>query len=169
MLMVGMAPAYPQAVPEPPAGQSDLRPLRIATRLMRPDAFEDKGQLVGFSIDIGQAVVQQIQRNQPQRKTTLKAYAGVPEILAALRSGEADLGLAAIPITSQQEREFDFSHPILSAGLQIMVPDPGEQTRPAEQAVVRRIFKPDLLRLTGIVALLMLIPAHILWYFERKN
>lgn len=169
LLMVGMAPAYPQAVPEPPAGQSDLPPLRIATRLMRPDAFEDKGQLVGFSIDIGQAVVQQIQRNQPQREATLKAYAGVPEILAALRSGEADLGLAAIPITSQREQEFDFSHPVLSAGLQIMVPEPGEQTRQAEQVVVRRIFKPDLLRLTGIVGLLMLIPAHILWYFERKN
>jgi polar amino acid transport system substrate-binding protein len=144
--------------------RSTVRPVRIATRLARPDAFEENGQIVGFSIDLGRSILKELQRD-----SEFKMYASVSEILQAIRSGQADLGFAAIAITQQREREFDFSHPILVASLQIMVLRPEKQTRTVEQELVRRLLDPPLLRLIGIVALLMLIPAHIVWYFERGN
>ena len=171
-LVLTISPAHPQAMSDPPSVQlgdeANPAPLRIATRLMRPDAFEENGQLVGFSVDIGRAVVEQIYRSQP-RPVQIKTYTEVHEILGALRSGEADLGVAAIPITSQYEREFDFSHPILAAGLQIMVPEPSQQSRGVGREIIQRISNPNLLRLSGAVVVLMLIPAHVLWYFERKS
>lgn len=155
----------PTASPSPKSSaRSTPRPLRIATRIARPDAFEENGKIVGFSVDIGQSILKQLQRD-----SELKTYASANDVLNAIRSGKADLGIAAIAITNQREREFDFSYPILVGSLQIMVLRPERQTRTIEQELVQRLLNPNLLRLIGIVALLMLIPAHILWYFEREN
>jgi len=173
VLLLAVSAAHPQSgsgLPGVQPGDSNgLAPLRIATRLMRPDAFEENGQLVGFSVDMGRAVVNQLHRDRPQVPIAIETYREVHEMLAALQVGAADLAVAAIPITSQYERDFDFSHPILSAGLQIMVPEPSQQSRSAEREIVQRIVKPNLLRLSAVVAGLMLIPAHVLWYFERKS
>jgi polar amino acid transport system substrate-binding protein len=161
-------PSYaqsPSASPPPKSAVgSTVRPLRIATRLARPDAFEENGQIVGFSVDLGRGILKELQRD-----SEFKTYASVSEILQAIRSGQADLGIAAIAITNQREREFDFSHPILVASLQIMVLRPEKQTRTIEQELVRRLLDPNLLRLVGLVLILMLVPAHIVWYFERGN
>jgi polar amino acid transport system substrate-binding protein len=42
-------------------------------------------------------------------------------LLDDVRSGKADAGIAAVSITVARQKEFDFSEPILHAGLQIMV------------------------------------------------
>ncbi len=141
---------------------STAQPLRIATKLTKPDAFEEAGKIVGFSADIGRSILEQM-----QRQAVLKTYANQPEILDAIRSGQADLGIAAITVTSQREQEFDFSHPILSADLQIMVLAQAEPD--LMQSLVTTLFSADLLSLLGIIALLMLIPTHIIWYFERNR
>lgn len=154
------SPAPLQTSPYP----NSAPPLRIATRLIRPDVFKQNGQMVGFSVDIGQSIVEQL-----QRKADLKTYADVPEILNAIRLGQADVGIAAIAITSQREQEFDFTHPVLSGNLQIMVLANAERSRHSERDVLRRLLHPSLLRLFSVIALLMLIPVHILWYFERNN
>lgn len=147
-----------------PADANASEPLRIAIRLIKPDVFEDNGKLVGFSVDFGKGILKQLQKRE-----VLQTYSDVPEILNAVRSGEADLGIAAIAITSQREQAFDFSHPILTSSLQIMVLVPADQSRPIEQEILRRLSEPNLLRLFCIVALLTLIPAHIVWYSERRK
>jgi polar amino acid transport system substrate-binding protein len=50
-----------------------------------------------------------------------------------------------------------------------MVLAEAEQTKHSEQQLLQKLLDPSLLRLFGIVALLMLIPVHILWSFERNN
>ncbi len=154
----------PSPSPELPPASNSAQPLRIATRFIKPDVFEKDGKIVGFSADLGRSILEQL-----QRKAELKTYTNVPEILNAISLGQADLGIAAIAITRQREQDFDFSHPILSGGLQIMVLDRDEQTRHSERRLLQRLLDPSLLRLFGIVTLLMLIPVHIVWYFERNN
>lgn len=162
-LLLTASPAATQS-PQPSPSLSTSQPLRIATRFNKPDIFEENGQIVGFSADIGRSILEHL-----QRKVALKTYPDVPAILDAIRLGQADLGISAIAITSQREKDFDFSYPILSGDLEIMVPAPTEQTRPIEQEILRRLLEPSLLRLFGIVTILMMIPAHILWYYERHN
>jgi len=158
-----------QTAPAILAQAQPTQPLRIATRLIRPDTFEENGQMLGFSVDIAKAIATQMQIDQISRPVEIEPYAGPTDILNAIQTGQADLGLAAIAITSQREQAFDFSHPILSAGLQIMVPAPTTQNRYPLQDILNRILSPDLIELSSIVGLLMLIPAHVLWYFERTN
>jgi polar amino acid transport system substrate-binding protein len=166
MLVLAASPADSQvpAPPVPKPAPSPAQALRIATRLIKPDTFKQDGQIVGFSADIGRSILEEM-----QVKAELKTYLDVPEILNAVRSGQADLGIAAIAVTREREESFDFSHPILSGGLQIMVLAPTEQANQVEQEVLRRLFDPSLIRLFSIIALLMLVPVHILWYFERHN
>ncbi len=173
LLLLAAFPAYTQSPspsltisspssPSPSPVPSTDPPLRIATRLVRPDAFKENGQIVGFSADIGRSILEQL-----QRQTVIKTYPDVPEILNAIRSGQADLGGAAIAITSQRERDFDFSLPILSSELQMMVlaqPKPG-----LLQSLFAAFLSSNILQLLGFTALLMLIPAHLIWYFERPK
>lgn len=167
LLVVALTASFATAQVPPDAGISSA-PLRVATRLVRPDVFEENGKIQGFSVDVAQAVVNQMQPGRA-RSIDIQTYPGVAEVLDAVRRGEADLALGAIALTSQREQTFDFSHPILLAGLQIMVPAADQQTRQPGREILNRILQPDLLKLTGIVALLMLFPAHVLWYFERNN
>lgn len=169
LLLLAASPAQPQSpLPSPSvAAPSTTSPntsetVRIATRLIEPDAFEENGQIVGFSADLGRSVLEQL-----QWKAVLKTYPDVPELLNAIRLGQADLGVAAIAITSQREQDFDFSYPILSGELQIMVLTEVEQN--LWQRLFAALLSADLLNLFGAVALFMLIPAHIVWYFERRE
>ncbi len=177
VLGLGWAASPGLGQPAPAPLQNDLaqpttnlpQSLRVAIRLMQPDAFEENGQILGFSADIGRAIVAQMAGNQPPPAVNLQTYTGVTDILTALQTGQADLGLGAIAITSQREQAFDFSHPILSAGLQIMVPAPAAQRLYPLREIINRLLQPDLVKLSAIVGLMMLIPAHIIWYVERNN
>jgi polar amino acid transport system substrate-binding protein len=127
LLLLAASPAQPQTptpTPTPtssptlalPSALTPNKPLRIGTRLIKPDAFEEKGQIVGFSADLGRSILEQL-----QVKAELKTYPDVPQLLNALRSDQVDLGISAITVTSQREQDFDFSHPIISGELQIML------------------------------------------------
>ena len=56
-----------------------------------------------------------------QVRTRYHVAPDVGALLEEVRSGKADFGIAAIAITPEREEQFDFSEPILNAGLQIMV------------------------------------------------
>ena len=77
---------------------------------------EQKDALGGFSIELWNDIAERI-----GVKTAYQVTPDVPALLEAVRTGKADLGVAAISITSEREIEFDFSQPILNAGLQIML------------------------------------------------
>jgi polar amino acid transport system substrate-binding protein len=87
-----------------------------------------------------------------------------------VRAGRADVGVAAISITAAREAVFDFSHPILNAGLQIMVRGKGQEadTNPLMD-LLGLLFSKAILIWMGIALLLILLPAHIVWLLERKH
>ena len=88
-----------------------------------------------------------------------------------MRSGRADLTVAPVIMTAARDEEFDFTLPLLSAGLQTLVLEAPRQAQ-AENPLW------DLLRLIvsrttaiwlGMAVLLALIPAHVIWLLERGN
>lgn len=140
-----------------------LAPLRVATRTIPPFVMQQGKQLSGFSIELWNqmAVAMGV-------KSEFQMYPTVKELLAAIATGKADLGIAAISITAEREQQFDFSYPILAAGLQIMVRHP-EHDQNAASNFFRTIFSVTLLRLVGIALLLIVVAAHVIWLFERQH
>src|SRR5690242_21835875 len=102
--------------------QSQPSKLRVATRLVRPFVYE-QGQLTGFSIELWQEIARQLNvQSEFVVKPTIK------ELLNAVKSNEASVGIAAISITADREIDFDFSQPMFDSGLQILTPVQGSRT-----------------------------------------
>lgn len=139
--------------------------LRVATRVLPPLVVDQGGTLTGFSIDLWTKIAERL-----QLKMKYQIAPDVRALLEEVRAGRADLGVAAISITSAREAEFDFSHPILNAGLQIMVRGKGQDTDPSPLTdLLGLLFSKTILVWMGIALLLVLLPAHIVWLLERRH
>ncbi|MEH2442207.1 transporter substrate-binding domain-containing protein [Nostoc sp.] len=102
--------------PEPQQSPKLQQPLLVGTRVIPPFVLSNKGELSGFSIDLWRSIA-----NQIGVESKFIEYSSVPELLSAIKGNKANLGIAAISITSEREQNFDFSLPIFAGGLQIMV------------------------------------------------
>jgi polar amino acid transport system substrate-binding protein len=142
--------------------QTQPESLRVATRLVKPFVFEEKDKLTGFSVELWNEIAKQI-----NVKTEFVVKPTVKELLASVNAREADLGIAAISITADRELQWDFSQPMFDAGLQILVSaQAGESTFIGN--IVAGIFTRDFLLIIGLVVLLIAVPAHIVWFLERR-
>src|SRR5574341_2680553 len=104
--------------------------LRVATRLVKPFVFEEKGQLTGFTVDLWQEITKQM---NVQSEFIVKPT--VKDLLAGVYAHEAALGIAAISITAEREMQWDFSQPMFDAGLQILT-----SAQSGRGALVKTIF-----------------------------
>jgi len=139
--------------------------LRVATRVLPPVVVDQGGTLTGFSIDLWSKIAERM-----KLKMRYQIAPDVRALLEEVRAGKADLGVAAVSITAAREKEFDFSHPILNAGLQIMVRGKGQDADANPlMDLLGLLFSKTILLWMGIALLLILIPAHIVWFLERRH
>jgi polar amino acid transport system substrate-binding protein len=136
--------------------------IKIATRIVSPFVIEENGELGGFSIELWKSIAQELDIKSDFKKTK-----DVADLLNTVKSQQADLGVAAISVTAQREQDFDFSQPIFDSGLQILVRAQGAQSSIGR--LFSSIFTPTLFQLLGIMVLIVLIPAHIIWLVERNH
>ena len=136
--------------------QGGTTKLRVATRMVPPMVIEKNGILSGFSIELWNSIGERL-----NRETEYVVMSDVSELLDAVGSGRADLGIAAISITSERENRFDFSQPIINSGLQILVRGTAANVEPNPlRELMQLFFSRTLLIWLGIALLLILIPAH---------
>jgi polar amino acid transport system substrate-binding protein len=143
---------------------SGQQKLRVVTRVLPPLVVEEPGgKLAGFSIELWESIAARL-----KLETAFQVAPNVGALLADMRSGKADVGVAAVSITSAREAEFDFTQPILNAGLQIMVRGRGQDDggNPFWD-LLGLLFSSAILVWLGIALLLIVIPAHIVWYLEK--
>src|SRR5215510_3521928 len=139
--------------------------LRVATRVLPPVVVDQGGTLTGFSIDLWSKIAERM-----KLKMRYQIAPDVRALLDDVRTGKADLGVAAISVTAARETEFDFSHPILNAGLQIMVRGKGQEadSNPLMD-LLGLLFSKTILVWLGIALLLIIVPAHLVWFLERNH
>lgn len=148
--------------------QTETRDLRVVTRMLPPLVVTEQGELSGFSIDLWNAIAGRLQTN-----TRYHVAPDVRTLLEDVRTGKADVGIAAVSITAEREKAFDFSQPMLNSGLQILVRSQGQGGQAADPDPLRDLlgllFSKTILVWLGIALLLALIPAHLVWLLERRK
>lgn len=151
--------------PSAASAQEAGPPLRVATRVVPPMVIDDNGKLSGFSIELWNAIADRM-----KVKSSFQPYPNVAAALEAVRTGKADTAIAAISITEERDRQFDFSQPMLGAGLQIMVRggDGAAEASPLRD-LLRLLFSSTILTWLGIAAILIVVPAHLIWWLERRD
>lgn len=137
--------------------------LKVATRIVPPFVMQEEGRLVGFSVELWQSIADEI-----GLKSEFLVQPDVTQLLNSVKSGQAQLGIAAVSITSDRYANFDFSQPIFESGLQILVRDDAIN-HASSPNIVNVLFSPTLLKIIGIMILIILIPAHFVWFFERHH
>jgi len=139
--------------------QKDI--VRVATKEIEPFVFIDQDRFTGFSIDLWKEVA--ILAEMPYEFVEVGS---VTDQLDAVKSGRADVAIAAISMTPEREEEFDFSYPYYRAGLQIMTAGkpPGTFSRLLSFLFSSRF----LLGLAGLMVILVVV-GHIIWLVERKK
>jgi polar amino acid transport system substrate-binding protein len=152
----------PISISNPTPAAINGKTLKIATRLVSPFVTEDRGELSGFSIELWKSIAQEL-----KIESNFIKNGNVSELLNLVKSKQVDAGISAISVTSQRERDFDFSQPIFDSGLQILVRSQGHQSSISRLA--DSLFTPEFLQLLGMMLLIILIPAHIVWLVERKH
>jgi len=150
------------AAPISPTTLTTPTTVRVATRLIPPFVMQGSGELTGFSINLWEKIAIEM-----GLKSQLTVYDTLPEMLAAVDQGNADLAIAAISVTADRQQQFDFSYPMFSSGLQILVLNP--QRTGFMPNLLRDLFSPVILQIIGLAILMVVIAAHIIWLFERRH
>src|SRR5215469_6267828 len=139
--------------------------LKVAIMVVPPFVMEQDGSYTGFGIDLWNALATQM-----KVKTDYRLMSDITSLVEALRSKSVDIIGSPVTITAARDAEFDFSLPIMQAGLQIMVLDTGGTTtatpNPLED-LLELLFSKTMLLWLGIALVLILIPAHLVWLLER--
>jgi polar amino acid transport system substrate-binding protein len=131
--------------------------INIAIKEFPPFVFKE---LKGFCIDMANIICK---KNNLTPKFV--RYKSVPEVLAAVESGECHMAFSGITITANREKRVDFSQPFFDSGLSIAV-----RTEPSSGLAGTYI---TILKVIGYSVILFLIGltivAHIIWFIEKND
>ncbi|WP_158543495.1 transporter substrate-binding domain-containing protein [Dyella solisilvae] len=136
--------------------------VRVAVIVLPPIVTQHGQSMGGFYVDLWDEIARRL-----KVKTEYRVVSGVDALSASLRTGQADVTMPQF-VTWERDQEFDFSYPVLEAGQQVMVRDLGQtpNVNPLSDLVDLLWSRTSLVwLLAGVV--LVLIPAHIVWFVER--
>ncbi len=167
LAIIGLLLALAVAVGSAPSGPAHAQTtptetVRVAIKPLEPFVTKRAdGSYAGFSIDLWDEVAR---RNG--WKTEYIWNETVGDLLATVKDGRADAGIAGISMTQEREEVLDFSYPMFNAGLSVMV---GAASETTWRQSVGRIFSPTLFRLLGLVILVLFVAGNIVWVFNRHR
>ncbi|WP_175484948.1 transporter substrate-binding domain-containing protein [Jannaschia pohangensis] len=141
------------------AQQSASDRLVIGTVTRAPFSFVEDGRDTGYGIDLWDALAA-----ENGLEYDLRRYETFSDMLLAVQSGEVNGAVANISITEEREKVMDFTQPIFSAGIQIMMP-----MEAGTGAVMRAALTPRLLLMMGLGILAVLALGMLMWLFERRR
>lgn len=134
--------------------------LTVGVTPSPPFSYEEGGEWKGLSVDLWEAVAEQLEIDYSLRPVQLS------KAIDGLESGEIDVVAAALVTTGDREAVMDFSHSFYSAGLGIAT---ATTQRSPVFAFVRALFKPETLLAIGALVLVLLIVGFLIWSAEHKR
>lgn len=135
--------------------------IKVATKPLTPFVMiDDDGRPFGFSVDLWSEIAK-----INGWETTWVIRETVDQVLDETKSGRVDAGIAGISMTSKREQLVDFSYPMFSSGLQVMI---GPSAGKTWQDTITDLL-PLFLTIVAAVAGLAFVAGHLIWLFNRKE
>jgi len=143
--------------------------LKIGIKLSEPwvmydqNVSEDKRKPIGFSIDLWNEIASKL-----HVKTKWVYYNSTSELIAAAKKGEVDAAISAVTITSNREKDIDFSSSMYELGLQVMV-DASKSSASVLELMGKEIKKMMNIETTLMFLLFLLITMHLRWFVDKRD
>ena len=139
--------------------------IKALAFVLPPFVMNEADQLAGFSIDLWNEVSSRLKIG-----TTFQVVSDVNQYRDGLRAREAQVGLTPVFYSATLDEEFDFSYPIMAAGLQVIVRDEGTRWAPTPlRDLVALLLSRSAAMWLGIALIIILIPAHVIWLLDRGS
>lgn len=150
-----------------PAAHAASRTVTVSTYPLDPFVMTRDGTRTGFTIEL----LEQIAKRADWNLKYLEIPDGSSEgLLKEVIDGRADAAACSISITSERMKSVDFSQPILSGGLQIMVPSSSvERYEPGLTGFLKLLLSKSMVLWFLAALILTVVPAHIVWLAERRH
>ena len=137
------------------------RALIVGTKEAPPFSMKTPdGQWTGLSIDLWRLIAAELNFRYEIRELPLK------QLLEGVKDGSLDAAVAALTITPEREKNFDFTHALYTTGLGIAVT--GAAHNPWT-TVAGRFVSAAFLKIIATLALLLLGVGILVWCFEHKR
>ncbi len=135
--------------------------LVVGTKEAPPFSFKTPaGTWTGISIELWRDIADELDVDYELREFDL------PGLLEAVADGSIDAAVAALTITSEREKLFDFSHPFHTTGLGIAATSGNKQ---GWAGSLRRFFSPAFFEVVAALVLLLLGVGFLMWLLERHR
>ncbi len=118
---------------------------------------KENGTLTGFSVELWEYIA-----SKANIDFTWKEQKQFSALTEDVISHSTDLAIANISITSSREKQADFSHSIFQSGMAIAV------KKGSGVSYLNLIWESGILMFLAGAFLLLLIIAHVVWFFERN-
>lgn len=138
------------------------RTINVTANLVSPFVMRADDKLTGFSVDLLAAVAA-----EGGFATNVTQVGTLAELLGAVTGNTTDFSMGAISITSKRAAQFDFSQPMFDAGLQVMVRSDAAGGGFSALALLKTMGSKEVLNLLGFLAALVVVIAHVVWFFDR--
>lgn len=163
VVLVGVVALLPEM--SVPTAHAATRTVTVAIKDLEPFVVTHDGVKSGYTIDLLDAIAKRTDWD-----FTFVEGDTTADLLRILGEGRAEAAATAISITSDRAEKFDFSQPILKAGLQILVPvSEVEHNQAGLGDFLRLLFSKTMLIWVIAALILTVIPAHVVWLLERRD
>ena len=143
--------------------QDQAPEIRAVTIVAPPFVMKQGDQLTGFSIDLWNEVAARL-----KAKTNYQVAPNVSALMDTLQTKKADVVVAPVFYSTERDAEYDFSHPILEAGLQVLVRGAGGSAEPTPlKDVLALLFSKSAVIWLCVALIIIMVPAHVLWLLDR--
>lgn len=143
------------------AASSPQNTLVVGTKEAPPFSMKTPdGRWTGISIDLWKSIASELNLSYEFRELDLK------QLIEGVADRSLDVAVAALTITPDREKIFDFTHTYYTTGLGIAV---ASKSRNPWLAVMRRLVSFAFFKILLALALLLLAAGFLVWWFERKR
>ncbi len=144
-----------------PRKEMAKKQLVVGTKEAPPFAIKDaEGKWSGISIELWRAIAGELNYSYELRELDLG------KLLGEVKEGKLDAVVAALTITPEREKDFDFTHPFYTTGLGIAVAPSSSR---GFFSLVRGVFSWQVLQVVGLLVLVLFVLGFLVWIFERKQ
>jgi ABC-type amino acid transport substrate-binding protein len=135
--------------------------LIIGTKEVPPFSFKDiNGKWTGITVELWESIADEIGIKYQYEEHSLK------ELLDGVTDSSIDVALGSITLTTEREKQFDFTHPYYNTGLCIAV-----QSKKGSiwKSVLKEFISIEFLSVIGLLLGTMILIGLVIWLFERKK
>ncbi len=155
---------YPSLNSQANETKPDKKPntqLKVGTKIFPPFAMKNsKGEWTGISIELWQEIARQLNLNYQWQEYNLKS------LLNNIGNSNLDVAIAALTITAEREKTFDFSHTYYSTGLSIAIP---RTQGNGWLTVLNGLFSLKMLMIIAALFSVLFVIGTLTWLIERKR